>query len=297
MIDEITLTNKATGKTIILGKNGWQEFWLENIDWGQIEGSHNVYSSYNVPGDTVISTRILTRPVSITGWIISDITKSVDERAAVLNKFISPEYDYTIGYDKYQLEFKPDTSIVYGRGNHQVSNDQMRKFQIVGTSHKPFFEEKSATKSLFEDIEKTFVFPTDFGYEEPLIFGIFNQAGSKLINNTGSCAVGVLIHIEFTDTVTNPRIQDLSTLEYIQVNTDFVNGDILEINTENGNKSIQVAHANGSTEDYLRYRDPSMTWLKLNPGYNDWNLSASLDGMVQNMSVSVTFTPRHLEVE
>lgn len=297
MIDEITLTNNTTGKSIIIGKDGWQDFWLEEIDWGQIEASHSTYSAYNIPGDTVVASRILTRPVTITGWIITDVTKTLEERAEILNRFISPEHNYSIGYGKYRLSFKPDNSIIYGRGNHSVNNTLMRKFQISGTSHKPFFEEDTATKALFEETNGLFTFPTDFGYEEPIVFGVFSQVGSKLINNTGSCSIGVSIHIEFTGSVTNPKIQDLTTLEYVQVNTDFDNGDILEINTENGNKSILVAHANGVTENYLRYRDPNMTWLRLAPGYNDWNVSAQEQDMVSNMNVSVVYTPQHLEVE
>ena len=297
MIDEISIENISTGRTLILGKDGWQDFWLEDIDWGQIEGSHNTYAFYNVPGDTVVSSRILTRPVTITGWIIADGTKTLEERAAILNKFVSPEYDYVIRYDKYKLSFKPDVSIVYGHNNHTINNDVMRKFQILGTSHQPFFEESTASKSLFEEIEGLFYFPTDFGYNENIVFGVASQAGSKLINNTGSCAIGAIIHIEFTGSVTNPKIQDLSSLEYIKVNSSFLTGEILEICTIPGKKFIQVAHVGGTIENYIRYRDPNMTWLKLQPGYNDWSISAQDPNTVINMQVSVIYTPQHLEVE
>lgn len=295
MIESVIIEELSTGESIEIGMDGNQEYWLEVADWGQAEGSHISYSMANQQGETIVSTTLQSRVLSITGWVIEDSTP-LRTRCNFLNQFISPSKDYLLKFETYQIQFRPDTSIVYGR-EHTVNNVKMRQFLIQATCPQPFFSSIEETTVLFDFSTKQFRFPTDFGQASPIIFATTEQVYNTRITNPGGYSTGVTIQIDFVGNVTNPKIRDLKTNQVIGVNKSFVNGDRLTIVTVPGKKSMTVRYANQTTENVIKYRDVQTSWLQLAPGGNIWGIECSELTQRANMDVQVMFTPLYLEVE
>ena len=299
MIDEIKIQSLASGEEITLGVNDWQkDYWLASdnaVDWGQVEGQHNSYTSSNLIGGNITSTTILQRLLSITGWAIEDETP-LQSRCDKLNRFISPTQDYLLKYKGYQIKFRPDTSVKYGH-DYTVNNIAMRQFLIQATCPNPLFSQIAPTVVPFDFSNKKFKFPTDFGQSAPIVFALTETLYNTSIYNSGGFATGVTIKIKFIGEVSNPKIRDLKTNQMIGVNYHFVIDDILTIITVDGSKSMTVKHGDERTENLIKYRHIETEWLQLAAGENIWAIECENPEERKNMKVEVSFNVLYLEVE
>lgn len=278
-----------------IGTENDQEFWLEKVDWGVVSGTHQTYTGSNQVGESIGATVIGTRDLSITGWAIEDNTP-LQTRCNLLNSFFSPSEDYLLVYKDYQISFRPDTSIKYG-GDYTKNNKVMRNFLIQATCPYPLFEKTADTVVLFESSQKRFRFPTNFGLTSPVIFATTEVLYNTTLFNPGGFPTGVKIIISFIGDVTNPKIKDLKTQEFIGVNGTFHSGERLELITKVGGKSITLFHQNETPENLIKDRDVDTTWLQLRAGKNLWALECDDPNERGNMKVSISFTPLYLEVE
>ena len=132
MIDEIKITSLTGRGTLFLKKGEYWSYWLGPVDWGQVEGQHQTYSYYNQVGESIVSTTVGTRPLSITGWVMDSGTGDLQSRCDYLNAFISPVEDYALEYKGKKIQFRPDTSVVYSP-EYKKNNEMVRRFLIQGT--------------------------------------------------------------------------------------------------------------------------------------------------------------------
>lgn len=295
MIEHITIESLTDGERMEIGMDGYQDYWLESVNWGQVNGSHHTYAQCNQVGESIASTSIFARPLSVTGWVIDDDTP-LRTRCDRLNRFLSPSTDYLLKFEAYQIGFRPDSSVVYGR-DHTVNNVKMRQFLIQATCPQPFFAETASRMVPFDFSTKRFRFPTDFGQASPVIFALTEKVYNTQIYNPGGFAVGVTIEFKFVGNVTNPKVRDLKTNRLIGVDHAFVSGDRLTIVTIPGRKSMTVKHTDESTENLIRYRNIQTSWLQLAAGANIWAIECSDLEERANMQVEVWFQPLYLEVE
>ncbi len=220
MIEHIAIESLSNGERIEIGMDGHQEYWLERVDWGQVAGSHNTYSLFNQVGESIVSTSMSPRPLSVMGWVVDDSTP-LRTRCSFLNRFISPASDYLLKFEKYQIGFRPDASVIYGR-EHTVNNIKMRQFLIQATCPQPLFSETIEQMVPFDFSTKRFRFPTEFGQTEPILFALTEKVYNTKIHNPGGFSVGVTIDIAFIGNVTNPGVRDLRTNKFIGVDKSFV---------------------------------------------------------------------------
>jgi hypothetical protein len=294
MIKKISITSKNSGESITLEAKDYRGYCLGTVDWGQVEGEHQTYSYYNQIGVNIVSTTVGTRPISITGWVIED-QETMQERCDFLNVFLSPLNDYTLTYGDKKIDFRPDRSIQYSR-DFKSNNLLLRKFLIQGTAPYPLFSKISDTEVTFEDNQKLFHFPTDFGYSSPLVFGLSKRSFNAEVNNTGGFPTGFMARMEFKGHVTNPRIENLKTGQLIGVNYEFARGDELEICTLLGSKSMELK-VGESAVNLIKFRDYRTTWLQLEPGLNRLAVSCDQTEELGNITISIFFTPLYMEVE
>lgn len=296
MIREITITS-LRGRGSITMKNGDHlGYWLGEVDWGQAEGQHQTSSYYNQVGASIVSTTLLTRPVSITGWVVDGGRDTLQARCDTLNYFFSPAEDYQLSYQDRKINFRPDRSVAYSR-EFRKNNQLVRRFLIQGTAPYPLFTGLTDTAVPFDLSGKLFRFPTNFGQMAPLVFGSVQRSYNASINNTGGFSTGVTAVFKFTGEVVNPRLKNLTTGKLIGVNRTFVKGERLEISTVMGEKGMTLHHQDGSTENLIKYRDFRTAWFQLEPGVNV--IALDCDDLEQrgNMDVALFFTPLYLEVE
>ncbi len=311
MIEAIKITSLSGRGSVEMKSGDYLGYWLGEVDWGEVQGQHNTYSYANQVGESIVSTGILSRELSITGWVIehdnllarTDLggiyqtgISSLQQRCDFLNAFISPVQDYALEYKDRKIIFRPDASVAY-TPEYTANNEKVRRFLIQATCPYPLFTNLEDTAVSFDAIGNRFVFPTEWGQNKPLVFAATEKAFRVSINNTGGFSTGLKAAFKFTGDVKNPRIKNLTTDKFIGVNGTFHRGERLEFSTVPGRKYIKTRTEDGAEFNLIKYRDFSMSWIQLEPGANDLALDCDDLDQRSNMMVTVYFTPLYLEVE
>ncbi len=203
MIEAIKITSLSGRGSVEMKSGDYLGYWLGAVDWGEVQGQHNMYSYANQIGESIVSTGILSRELSITGWVIEHdsfsqvnyacigsarISRtgvgSLQQRCNFLNSFISPVQDYALEYKNRKIKFRPDASVAY-TPECIANNEKVRRFLIQATCPYPLFTDLEDTAVSFDATGNRFMFPTGWGQNEPLIFAATEKAFRVSINNTG----------------------------------------------------------------------------------------------------------------
>ena len=128
------------------------------------------------------------------------------------------------------------------------------------------------------------------GFAEPLTspfnFGLATNAAT--VTNIGDVACPAVII--FNGAITNPRLDNLSTGEYIAAIMDLLSGEQIIITTGPGAPSVRYLHGTSNDNGFQYLSDDSiMFWLQ--PGDNDLDFSAS-SSVGSDASMSLTFYPQ-----
>lgn len=296
MINEITITSLSGRGTLFLKSKEYFGYWLGPVDWGQASGQHQTYSYYNQVGESIVSTTLGTRPLSITGWVV-DGNGQIQDRCDYLNSFISPVEDYTLEYNGKKIQFRPDISVAYSP-EYLKNNEKVRRFLIQATCPFPLFSDNEDTEVSFDQTKKLFRFPTDFGQFEPLVFAVIGKAYSVTVNNRGGFSNGFIVKLRFSGEVKNPKVWNMTAGKMIGVNRTFTRGEQLEISTVPGNKHITMWTSGGEKVDIIKNRDYRSSFnTQLQPGENLIAVECDDPDQRTNMDIALYYTPLYLEVE
>lgn len=157
----------------------------------------------------------------------------------------------------------------------------------------PYFK---GTSDVSEDISRTygtFFFP--FGMGRPT--GVTDPLRTATINCDTEMETGIVITLTLTTDVTTDgsiRIVNATTGEYFQISGyAFENGDVITINTINGQKACTVLSGYEET-DIIAYVDDDSTWFQLSSGENQFNYFLNGDIYNGSATISLSFTPLYL---
>lgn len=101
--------------------------------------------------------------------------------------------------------------------------------------------------------------PYDYG---EIVFGEFSSETTAIVQNFGGIETGLTFELFATDTVSNPRIFNYQTNEYIGLYFTMEAGDQITITTGTGNKAISLFR-NGQTINIFNALIYGSTWLQL----------------------------------
>lgn len=128
------------------------------------------------------------------------------------------------------------------------------------------------------------------GMNFPLILPTsFAIKGPKKINIINHGDVKTPVKIEFMGPATNPKMTNLSTGKYLKVNRTLVQGDILMITTDFGNKRVEI---NG--QNVFNWIDLGSYFWELEPGDNIVEYTS--DDEVEPAAVKLTYKNRYVGV-
>lgn len=297
MVEDIVLKNTVTGVQFEISKTKTQDYILDKVDWGVIQGTHHSYKYVNQIGESVTGTTLGTREVEIVGWIIADSEALMTKRKSVLNKFVNPQQTVELGYKDYILEFKPNGSVQYS-ATIAENNEVMCKFKISGLCPDPLFAENVDTKIAAANTSALFHFPLIISRTPNppggVVFGVRQPSLIVTVTNGGSVAVGMKIVFKANGSLSNPRLINVTTQEFFRVNKAMTAGETITINTSVGQKKV-VGALNGVESNYFKYCDLDNTWLQLEMGDNLFRYDA--DGNYGNLEVYIYFSNKYLEVQ
>lgn len=297
MVENITLRNMATGAVLELDAVSTPYYILGSVTWGEVSGEHHSYKYVNQIGVYVTGTSLGTREVEVTGWIVADTEAQMTDRKRMLNRFVNPQQLIELSYQKYCLEFLPDSSIKYSTTVVE-NNEVMCKFKIVGMAADPLFKDGHENKISAASTKPMFHFPLIINNttQKPptIVFGKREPSLMVNIYNAGSVSTGMRIILKAQGTLTGPSLVNVYTQDYLKLNKTMYAGETVEIDTTTGRKKV-VASVNGLELNYFKYRDLDSTWLQLEVGDNLFRYDA--DTGIDNLEVYIYFSNKYLEVQ
>ena len=297
VVENIVFKHVDSNEELALSMTDTPFYILNNVDWGVVQGTHHSYKYVNQIGVSITSTSLKERSITVTGWIIADTEEEMDERKQFLNRYFDPRYEIDVMYKNYFLRFVPDNTIKYGTSEKE-NNDTIVQFQIKGTCADPLFSEINGSKETIAATIATFHFPLIMStnlYERGLVFGYRQPSLTAKVTNKGAVEVGMKIVFKAIGELTNPRLIDVDTREFIAIEKSMVAGEEIVINTNVGEKSIQGKIGNEDYSNYFMYKDLDSTWLQLRLGDNLFRYDA--DSGLDNLEVYLYFYNKYLEVQ
>lgn len=169
--------------------------------------------------------------------------------------------------------------------------DNLVEMDITFTCPDPYFK---AEQGVIVDMSRTygaFYFP--FGMQR--VAAVQDMLRTATVNSVSENETGIIIRVTFLASASNLRITNADTGEYLTINYGFSNGDILEINTIDGQKDVVLYH--GETErSIIAYVEDGSTFFQLQSGDNRFNYV--LNGQPQNVNAEMEFdfTPIYMEL-
>lgn len=188
-----------------------------------------------------------------------------------------------------KLSYKSDRLDVWIEGYIQtVSPTYFAKKQIVTVEILcPFPYLKSAQEVVNElsSIIGMFHFPFQSTSTPELVMGEIDILNIIDIPNLGGIETGIIFELYAKDEVTNPKIYNYITGEYIEIDFTMQSADLITINTETGNKSITLLR-NGVETNLFNYLAEGSTWLQLELGNNEFCYTTQ-SGVLTDLNVTI----------
>lgn len=292
MIESISIKNTVIGTEVNINKYTG-EYWLDTVDFGQVNGTPYTFKFIDQIGETVYNTGIETRDITISGWVAGWNEAQVSALKLKLNHFINPKHLCECYANDKKIQFYPTASIRYGTTNAE-NNEFICKFVISGYCPNPLFTDKNEHTTLIAYTEKLFKFPLIIPKDEGILMGIRQPSLIGEVTNEGDFPTGYIIEFHALGRVVNPILTDIGSQQFVEINKEMQNGDIIVIDTREGSRRV-YGITNGITENFFKYRNFDSSWLTLERGINYLRYNAE-EG-ITFLEVLIRWEPGYLEVD
>lgn len=133
----------------------------------------------------------------------------------------------------------------------------------------------------------TALFEFPFSIEESGIeISTYDSVSTVVVSNESDIATGMIIELSASGDVENPKIYRRDTLENFALNFTMQAGDVIQISTVKGNKSV-ILTRDGTDTNIINNVAKSVTWFQLEPGDNLFTYEAS--GGLQDLSITFIY--------
>jgi len=260
----IDIKLECNGKILEIGKD--KLYKLINIEGiSSSEYSVDIVNNAQFDGGTVKSKRVESRLITITAEYPS--TEDTETRRQNLIRFFNP---YLTGklYVNYCGVKRVINYEVAGFKDSRENLYDPLKFIINLICPNPFLkDEREFSKNMAGKINSITV-PFTIPANGMIMSAKVLRQEATIINN-GDKDTGLIISFMAKGEVSNPKIQNLTTGKFLRIVVDLMPGDILTINTNKGNKRIELNGKNISQK-----MDRSSSFIDMQVGENILKYSA-----------------------
>lgn len=150
----------------------------------------------------------------------------------------------------------------------------------------PYFKSAQQVVNELSAIQSMFHFPFASTEEPELVMGYIDPLTNVTIENVGAVECGLTFQLYARNAITNPKIYNYQTGEFIGLNISMQAGDLITIVTERGNKSVTLLR-DGNTTNIFNSLMKNSTWLMVEPGGSVFVYEAET-GLITNLLVSIS---------
>lgn len=126
----------------------------------------------------------------------------------------------------------------------------------------PYFKEAQEIVNQLQSIVAGFKFPFASTEEPQLVFSYISNELGITIPNDGDIECGMIIELYAREAISNPTIYNYITREFIGLNIDMQQADLITIDTRQGQKSATLLR-NGIETNIFNNVIQGSTWLQL----------------------------------
>lgn len=274
---------------------------VENERGEQLELTHNEnYDVIEIIGLNPPTAAINT--VNVAGFDGSRFNSSrIEQRNVVITINIRPPVEFNrLALYKYfrikryiKIYYKNSSRDVFIEGyvesfeNSLFGMTQQPQISIICPN--PFWKSTTDTEVEFSNMTALFEFPFSIP-SEGIEFSRINKITTTYIN-AGEVATGAVIKFYAnSNQVLNPIFYNRTNSQYFGLNFDMYEGDIITINTLQGEKSATLLR-NGELTNILSARQSGSSWITFEPGENE--ISYSADEGQSNLNVTVAAVQKY----
>ena len=244
-------------------------------------------------GETIIDELYEPRTITINGAIRKpqNLIAIANERRNIL-AITNPRLGLGTLYYKNDVTTYTTSAMLIPSGKifpNKNANVPTQAFVISFECPDPYWYDITTQNISMQDTVANTTFPVTFA--TTLVLSYWSGL-SKTITNNGDAKTP--IYIMLYGPCTNPKILNSTTGEYLKVNKTMVAGDLLEINTAFGNKTVYYTPTGGSKVSAMAYLDLGSTFFQLSQGNNI--IALSDDSSSTSDICNLLFTNRYVGV-
>lgn len=252
-------------------------------------------SSMGQHGDTYVGVRIEPRDIVLTGKI-KDERKEAQlrlrrEALRILNPELEGTLYYIYGDFMQKIGAKVDGTPEFYRSKEAAS----QLFDISFKCLDPFWKDEQETREDIASWIGAWVFPTIIDQDDPtsMIFGYREESLIVDVYNPGHVATGMRIKLKALGQLTGPSLMNVNTREFLKLNMTLYAGDVVDIDTSYGKKTVVLTRA-GVKSNVYRYIDVDSTFMQLDIGDNVFRYDA--ESGLDSLDVTLSFNAMYLGV-
>ncbi len=277
-MDKIIITNQSD-ESIILGNMA--PYFLQILDgMGDVPVTIESQKAPKQDGSTYIDSTLENRAITIEGMIVTKYNPdAIKEARRKMQKVLNPKLGLvTLTCQGKEIKAIAETTPIFpdGQGNKGL---YYQKYLIYLLCHNPFWLEP-----FYESREMSYIMGgLSFNLTLPTSFS--SRGFRRKATNDGD--VSTPVEIEFKGPAINPTVTNETTGEFILVNRELGEGDVLTVSTTFGEKYVRI---NG--ENAFHYIDLDSTFWQLVPGENILSYASNNDSI--NTKVTVRWKNRYI---
>ena len=265
-----------SGSTYLFGADGNTVF---DMDFGNgVSVNIGASQGFSQVGETVESMTVGGRPISVKGTVFGDVYG----KKTSMRRIFAP---FTWGRLVFDGKYYTRVCVKESPTFSPVKNDGRFTMQFFAPF--PFFFFTDQSSVLIGGVEPMFSFPVNYG--ETHTFGTRSTNKYSNIYNDGDVSVPLQLYIESFGQSVNPRITNLNTMEYLQINGTLTAGDSINIYRDENNVLRAELTSDGRTEDVLSWIDDGSDLFMLHVGDN--LISYDDDDGGSSLSVRFSYSP------
>jgi phage-related protein len=281
---EAQIENSNREVLSLMPSNQYVCYQIDGLDVPGIEISKNIVGT--IDGALFAQARVGTRNIVI----YLDIKDPVEANRIALYRYFTVKRELTI-------YFKNDSRDLMIKGYIEslhfspFKNRQVLQISIICLD--PYFKDRVAWKTSFAQNVKNLTFPISIEVDGHIPFSELDGDTIKDVYNGGDFDTGGIFTMMFTGDCTNPTINNEDTGEFFDIVGTFTEGDYMTINTNPGQKSVDILR-NGAHINIINQVSQMSTWLVLRQGNNTFGIYADIG--IENCICEITVNYEYLGV-
>ena len=287
-INKLNLKLIQDDNVLYLDNLNYKIISVEGLDYPEI--TTNTSSNAHYDGSYIDSQKAEKRIITIQADYVKDINKEVERQKLI--SFFNFKNSGTLIIEYSNLTRSTDYRITDFKASIENVHDKLT-FEVELLCCNPYLNEVDKIRVDIAKWIENFHFPLTITDDNPIVMGY--RSPSKIVNifNSGDTESGLIIEMKATGEVVNPQILNVNSLEFIKINRTLVSGEVIRINTNQGNKKI-IDILDKTESNIMNYLDINSTFLQLYKGDNLFKYSATTGA--DNLEVSIYYNPSYLGV-